>query len=147
MQNKLHTNIEYLKGVGPKRAEILQAELNIFTWGDLLHHFPFRYVDKSKFYTIEEIDENTQFIQIKGRLSALRLVGAARKMRLQGRFEDSTGSIDLVWFAKTDWIQKSLKVGADYIIYGKPNKFGRSYSITHPEIKTIGELKQSDHSL
>ena len=147
MQSKLHNNIEFLKGVGSKRAEILQKELNIFTWNDLIHHFPFRYVDKSKFYRIEEINEDTQFIQIKGVLKSMQLIGANRKKRLQGTFEDDSGSIDLVWFAKTDWIQKALKTGVEYVVYGKPKKFGRSFSITHPEIKTAGEIVKQNHSL
>ena len=147
MQSKLHNNIEFLKGVGSKRAEILQKELNIFTWNDLIHHFPFRYVDKSKFYRIEEINEDTQFIQIKGVLKSMQLIGANRKRRLQGSFEDDSGSIDLVWFAKTDWIQKALKTGVEYVVYGKPKKFGRSFSITHPEIKTAGEIVKQNHSL
>ena len=147
MQSKLHNNIEFLKGVGSKRAEILQKELNIFTWNDLIHHFPFRYVDKSKFYRIEEINEDTQYIQIKGVLKSMQLIGANRKRRLQGSFEDDSGSIDLVWFAKTDWIQKALKTGVEYVVYGKPKKFGRSFSITHPEIKTAGEIVKQNHSL
>ena len=147
MQSKLHNNIEFLKGVGSKRAEILQKELNIFTWNDLIHHFPFRYVDKSKFYRIEEVNEDTQFIQIKGVLKSMQLIGANRKRRLQGTLEDDSGSIDLVWFAKTDWIQKALKTGVEYVVYGKPKKFGRSFSITHPEIKTAGEIVKQNHSL
>mgnify|MGYP002629568708 CR=1 FL=1 len=147
MQSKLHNNIEFLKGVGPKRAEILQKELNIFTWSDLIHHFPFRYVDKSKFYSIEEINEATQYIQIKGTLISLSLVGANRKKRLHGTFKGETGSIDLVWFVKTDWIQKSLITGVEYVVYGKPKKFGRNFSITHPEMKTVGEIVDQSHSL
>ncbi|MFT5070731.1 MAG: ATP-dependent DNA helicase RecG [Chitinophagales bacterium] len=147
MQSKLHNNIEFLKGVGPKRAEILQKELNIFTWSDLIHHFPFRYVDKTKFYSIEEINEATQYIQIKGTLISLSLVGANRKKRLHGTFKGETGSIDLVWFVKTDWIQKSLKTGVEYVVYGKPKKFGRNFSITHPEMKTVGEIVDQSHSL
>ena len=147
MQSKLHNNIEFLKGVGPKRAEILQKELNIFTWSDLIHHFPFRYVDKSKFYSIEEINEATQYIQIKGTLISLSLVGANRNKRLHGTFKGETGSIDLVWFVKTDWIQKSLITGVEYVVYGKPKKFGRNFSITHPEMKTVGEIVDQSHSL
>ena len=147
MQSKLHNNIEFLKGVGPKRAEILQQELNIFTWSNLIHHFPFRYVDKSKFYSIAEINEATQYVQIKGKLTALHLIGANRKKRLHGTFKDETGTIDLVWFVKTDWIQKSLKTGVEYVVYGKPKKFGRNFNITHPEIKTAGEIVKQNHSL
>lgn len=147
MQSKLLNNIEFLKGVGPKRAEILQLEMKIFTWGDLIQHFPFRYVDKSKFYDIAEINDATQYIQIKGTLQNLRTIGAGRKMRLHGTFSDATGSLDLVWFSRIDWIQKSLKTNVEYVVYGKPKKFGRNYSITHPEIKTVGEINLQNHSL
>ncbi len=147
MQSKLENSIEFLKGVGPKRAEILQKELNIFTWGDLIQHYPFRYVDKSKFYTVSEVNEASQYIQLKGTLDSLQVAGSGRKTRLHGSFSDETGSIDLVWFTKTDWIRKSLKIGVEYVVYGKPNKFGRNFSITHPEIKTVGELVQKNNSL
>ena len=147
MQSKLLNNIEFLKGVGPKRAEILQLEMKIFTWGDLIHHYPFRYVDKSKFYNINEIDETTQHIQIKGFLRSLTTVGTGRKKRLHGTFQDETGSMDLVWFSRVDWILKSLKLNVEYIAYGKPKKFGRNYSITHPDIKTVGEVNKQNNTL
>ncbi|MCB0536832.1 MAG: ATP-dependent DNA helicase RecG [Bacteroidetes bacterium] len=147
MQAKLQNSIEYLKGVGPKRAELLQKELNIFTWEDLLHHYPFRYVDKSKFYEISAINNDTQYIQISGKLTELYTKGGGKKIRLHSTFEDNTGTIDLVWFSKIDWIQKSLKVGAEYVVYGKPKKYGRSYNISHPEIKTSGEIQQQTNVL
>lgn len=147
MQAKLQNNIEFLKGVGPKRAELLQKELQIFTWEDLLHHYPFRYVDKSQFYQISSINNDTQYIQIKGTLTQLYTKGAGKKIRLHGTFEDATGVMELVWFSRIDWIQKSLKTGAEYVVYGKPKKYGRIYSISHPEIKTSGEIAQQNNEL
>lgn len=147
MQSKLQNSIEFLKGVGPKRAEVLQQELNIFTWHDLIHHFPFRYVDKSKFYQIDEINDTTSYIQLKGKLLSLEFVGPPRRKRLHGAFQDETGQIDLVWFSKTDWITKYLKIGASYVVYGKPKRFGRKYSISHPEIKPLGDLENQKHQL
>lgn len=148
MSSKLHTSIEYLKGVGPQRAEILQKELNVFTWEDLLHCFPFRYVDKSSFYSINEINESTSYIQIKGVLQKLETIGFGKKIRLQGTFVDENNdSIQLVWFTKIDFIQKALKTKVEYVVYGKPNKFGRMYSITHPEMKTAGAVENQNHSL
>ena len=105
----LYTEIEYLKGVGPKRAESLQKELNIFTFKDLLNHFPFRYVDKTKFYKVKEIQSDTTYIQTKGEIRNLREAGSGRSKRLIADLIDSTGSIELVWFKGTKWIKNSIK--------------------------------------
>lgn len=109
METQLHKEIEFLKGVGPVRAEILQKELGIFTWGHLLMHYPFRYVDKSKFYTVSEVNEATQYIQLKGLIQNFRILGEKRARRLIADFKDETGSIELVWFQKPEWVLKSLK--------------------------------------
>ncbi|MEZ4930131.1 MAG: hypothetical protein R2777_09025 [Chitinophagales bacterium] len=124
MQSKLQNSIEYLKGVGPKSRTVAK-ELNIFTWEDLLHHYPFRYVDKSKFYEISAINNDTQYIQISGKLKNF-IPKVAVKNKIHGTFEDNTGTIDLVWFSKIDWIQKSLKVGAEYVVYGKPKNMAEA---------------------
>ncbi|MGB0886172.1 MAG: ATP-dependent DNA helicase RecG, partial [Chitinophagales bacterium] len=135
--DQLKKEIEFLKGVGPVRAEILQKELGIFTWGQLLMHYPFRYIDKSKFHKIAEINEASQYIQVKGKITNFNIVGAGRARRLVGNFKDDTGTIDLVWFQKPDWILKSLKENVEYIAYGKPKQFGYKFSIAHPEIKLV----------
>lgn len=147
MHNPLHKEIEFLKGVGPARAEILQKEANIFTWGDLLMYYPFRYVDKSKFYTISEINESTQYIQIKGIISHLELIGANKSQRLVARFQDESGAMELVWFQKPEWILKSIKTNVPYIAYGKPNAFNQKYSIVHPEIKLVSEASIAGNTL
>jgi ATP-dependent DNA helicase RecG len=147
MQPKLQTSIEFLKGVGPKKAELLQKELNIFTWEDLLRHFPFRYIDKSKFYTISSITEDSTYIQIKGKITGFQLLGPPRRQRLVGKFVDETGEMELVWFKSTDWILKSLKTGVEYVAYGKPAKFGRNFNMAHPEIKAVTEVVKESNAL
>lgn len=143
---KLQTSIEFLKGVGPNKAEVLQKELQIFTWEDLLKFYPFRYIDKSKFYTIAEIAEDGAYIQIRGKLTGFQLIGAMRKQRLVGKFQDETGEIELVWFKSAEWVIKSLKVGVEYVAYGKPTKFGSKFNIAHPEMKPITEVVQQQNA-
>lgn len=143
---KLQTSIEFLKGVGPNKAEVLQKELQIFTWEDLLKFYPFRYIDKSKFYTIAEIAEDGAYIQIRGKLTGFQLIGAMRKQRLVGKFQDETSEIELVWFKSAEWVMKSLKVGVEYVAYGKPTKFGSKFNIAHPEMKPITEVVQQQNA-
>lgn len=147
MQNQLHKEIEFLKGVGPVRAEVLQKELGIFTWGHLLMHYPFRYVDKSKFHSVSEVNEASQYIQLKGKIRAFRILGEKRARRLVADFYDETGSMELVWFQKPDWVLKSLKENLDYIIYGKPKQFGFKFNIAHPEIKLLSDASLAGNAL
>ena len=137
----LQTPIEYLKGVGPQRAELIQKELEIHTFDDLLHYFPFRYVDRSKIHTIKEINPYTQFVQLKGVVKGFKIEGVGRVKRLKAVFEDKTGTIDLVWFHGADWMMKNLKLNVEYVIFGKPNVFNNSYSIPHPEMDLATEQK------
>lgn len=147
MSRKIDNAVEYLKGVGPVKAEILKKELNIFTWADLLQHFPFRYVDKSSFHKIEAINEQTPYIQIKGKITGFQLLGQPRKQRLVAKFKDDTGIIDLVWFKSIKWIQQNLKTNIEYVVYGKPNKFGRVYNIAHPEVKPVTQASLEGNAL
>lgn len=139
MPSFFDTKIEFLKGVGPKRANLLKTELGIHTFADLLHHYPFRHEDRSRFYAIAEINEEMPSVQIKGRLSMSEVVGDGRKKRLVAHCSDSTGSIELVWFRGHKWIQDHLKPGAVYVVFGKPARFGRSFSIAHPEMELLEE--------
>ncbi|HNS29323.1 MAG TPA: ATP-dependent DNA helicase RecG [Tenuifilaceae bacterium] len=141
----LSMDIMYLPGVGPKRAELLRKELNIHTLNDLLYYFPFKYVDRSKFYTIAELNPDLPYIQIIGQVVSLREVGAGRAKRLTGIFSDSTGSIELVWFKGLKWVARSLKPIVKYVIYGKPTLFGNKINIAHPEVEEYipGQEKQS----
>ncbi|MBD1430502.1 ATP-dependent DNA helicase RecG [Sphingobacterium litopenaei] len=143
----LITPIEYLKGVGPQKADVLKKELQLFTIGDLLQYYPFRYIDRTQFHKIRQLHTDLIGAQVLGRLIELKEVGEKRAKRLVGIFKDETGSMELVWFQSVTFIQKSLKVGAAYIIYGKPTEFNGQISITHPEIelynsqeKKIGNL-------
>ena len=143
------TPIEYLKGVGPARAEVLKSELNIHTFGDLLTHYPFRYIDRTQFHKIKQLHPDMAAAQVIGRLIHIEEVGERRSKRLVGHFRDDTGTMELVWFQSISWLKKSLQAGAVYIIYGKPNVFNNQLSITHPEMELYkaGSPQQGSMSL
>ncbi|MCB9241984.1 MAG: ATP-dependent DNA helicase RecG [Flavobacteriales bacterium] len=130
------TPIEYLKGVGPQRAELLQQELGIFTFGDLLNHFPFRYIDRTKVHTVSELQPDMSHIQLRGVLTDLVEQGKPRQKRLTATFTDATGSVDLVWFKGVSYLKSSLKNGETYTLYGKPTVYNRRYNIAHPELES-----------
>ncbi|MCD6112662.1 MAG: ATP-dependent DNA helicase RecG [Bacteroidales bacterium] len=137
------TPIEYLKGVGPKRADLLKKELKIFTFYDLLTFFPFRYVDKSKFYNINQINNDFTYVQLCGKIISIDTIGSnIRNQRLVAKLEDNTGIIELVWFKGLKWIKNSLTLNKEYIVFGKPNYFKNKFNITHPEI----ELKEAHNN-
>ena len=143
----LHTPIEYVKGVGPQRGDVIKKELGIFTYGDLLGYFPFRYVDRTKFYKIREINPDSSSIQILGRLVSKEIIGEKRSRRLVAQLKDETGALELVWFQGVNWVEKSLQPGNVYIVFGKPNEFNGRLSMSHPELelynptaKKIGNL-------
>ncbi len=133
----LDSPIEYLKGVGPKRADLLRTELGIHTFRDLLFHFPFRYVDKTQFHRIREISAQSDAVQLKGILRRLSVMGEGRKKRLVGRLRDETGAIELVWFKGVRWLEQKLVVGQEYVVYGKVNTFRNTINIPHPEIEVV----------
>jgi len=130
----LQTPIEFLKGVGPKRAEILKKEFNISTFQDLLYYYPYRHIDKSQIYHVSDIMEDGGYIQLRGRISKVQVLGQQRTKRLAAQFTDETGSIDLVWFNGIKWVQEVLQKRTDFIIFGKPNLFNGHWSLTHPEL-------------
>jgi len=131
----LDTPIEYLKGIGPSRAEMLRKELDIYTFGDMLLYYPFRYVDRSKFYSVAEIDSESAWIQLKGRVTGMQTIGTGRVSRLVMTFRDQTGETELVWFQGSKWIKDKIVVGREYIVFGKPNLFNGRYNFTHPDIE------------
>ena len=139
MSNFLETKIEFLKGVGPLRAESLQKELGIFTFGDMLGHYPFRYEDRTRFFTVAETNETIPYVQLKGKIESIGIEGAARKKRLVAHFSDGTGTLELVWFQGINWALEKYKKGVEYVVFGKPNLYGRTISIAHPEIEPITE--------
>ncbi|MDX1445069.1 OB-fold nucleic acid binding domain-containing protein, partial [Lishizhenia sp.] len=135
MQTYLQTPIEYLKGVGSARAVLLQKELGVKTFEDLLEYYPFRYVDRTRFHTVRELRHLEGFAQLRGRITRIHTTGAGRGKRMVANFTDATGSIDLVWFKGLKWIEKSIKVGSEILVYGKAKRFGSNWNITHPEIE------------
>ena len=135
----LATPIEYLKGVGPHRAELLKKELNIFTFGDLLHHFPFRYIDRTSFYKINQLMPNTQYVQVIGKVMEKNVVGDGKGKRFVAYFADDTGEMELVWFQGLRWAEKTVEIGKKYIAFGKPGIFRGEYSIVHPDISPYEE--------
>ncbi|MCW3126663.1 MAG: ATP-dependent helicase RecG [Bacteroidetes bacterium] len=144
MSSFLATPIEYLKGVGPAKGEVMRKEFEIDTFRDLLYYYPFRYVDRSVIYQIKDINFDTQYIQLKGKINYFDMVGKGRAKRLVAGFVDSSGEIELVWFQGADWIQRVLKTNTEYILFGKPNYFNGEYNIAHPEIELASELKKDE---
>lgn len=132
----LDTTIEFLKGVGPKRAEILQKELGIYTYADLLGCYPFRYIDRTRFYKINELDADLPYVQILGRITGKETIGEKHKKRIVARMTDETGTIELVWFQSLKWVDENVMRGKVYIAFGKPTVFNGSYSISHPEMES-----------
>lgn len=139
----LNTSIEYLKGVGAAKADALRKELGIFTYGQLLQHYPFRYVDKTKFHKIKDIKEEGEYVQIKGILRRINTIGEGRKRRMTGVFRDDTGMMELTWFKGLSWVQ-NMQVGMEYIVYGKPSIYKGKVSIIHPDMTLLTEVKKGN---
>ncbi len=135
----LNTPIEYLKSVGPQKAEILKKELRIFKYGDLLAFYPFRYVDRTKFYKVKEINADLPFVQLRGKITNTKMVGVKRAQRFVATFADETGSLELVWFQGAKWIAEKIKphVTNEYIVFGRPSVFNGTFNISHPEIDPV----------
>lgn len=131
----LKTPVEYLKGVGTQRADILKKDLAIFTYQDLLEHYPFRYIDRTRFYKIRELNGELPVVQILGRIVSKDIIGEKQAKRLVANFKDETGSIELVWFQSLKWVDKIIQQGAVFMIFGKPAIFNGRISITHPEVE------------
>lgn len=128
------TDIKFLAGVGPKKAEILNKEINVYSVEDLLYYFPYKYIDRSRIYFIHEIDGNMPYIQLRGRITSFETHGEGRKKRLVGKFTDGTGTIDLVWFQGGKFITDKYRLNLPYIVFGKPTMFGDKFNIAHPDI-------------
>ncbi|MDA0196760.1 MAG: ATP-dependent DNA helicase RecG [Bacteroidetes bacterium] len=139
MPSFLDTKIEYLKGVGPNKAELLNKELGVFTYYDLITYYPFRYEDRSVITPISGISPEMQQVQLSGIIKGFKQIGHGRKVRLVANFIDETGQVELVWFTGATWILNKLKAGIPYIVYGKPTLFGRTINIAHPEIDPVSD--------
>ena len=149
----LNTPIEFLKGVGPKRADVLKSELFIYTFRDLLCHYPFRYIDRSSTKTIKDITQGQGDIQLIVQITDIKELGQPRKKRLVATAKDDTGFVQLVWFKGIKWIKSSIELGQQYVLFGKPNLFGGSWNFNHPELELeeknknkIGVLQPVYHS-
>jgi len=142
MNNILSTPIEYLKGVGPKRGDILRKEASIFTFGDLMHYFPFRYIDKSAYQKVKDIPLEQGAVQLKGQIIGYKEVKFGKGKRLEVRFQDDTGVIDLIWFKGGKWIIPKLEVGGWVKVYGKAKQFGPKFNIAHPDIEFLNSPKE-----
>lgn len=134
MSTLAHTDIQYLSGVGPQRAEMLRKELGITTLNDLLYYFPYKHIDRSRLYYIHEIDGNMPYIQLRGKILSYEIAGTGRKERTIAHFSDGTGIIDLVWFQYGKYIQKRYIIGKEFIVFGKPTVFNGRINIAHPDI-------------
>ncbi|MBI3219132.1 MAG: ATP-dependent DNA helicase RecG [Bacteroidetes bacterium] len=136
------TSLEFLKGVGPQRAALLQKELKLFTFGDLIQHYPFRYEDRTRFYSLREVNELMPFIQVKGKITDIELIGDKFKRRLVAYFTDGEGEIELVWFQGINWVMQKVKPNVDYVVFGKPSRYGSKLSMAHPEIDVLTEKSE-----
>jgi len=146
-QYNSNTSISYLKGVGPSRADLLKKELGIRTFGDLINFFPHRYIDRTQFYKINQLQQNSAEIQIVGKITSIKTVQQKRGSRLVATFIDETGTIELVWFRGVKWIKDSIKINTPYVIFGKTNYFNGNFSMPHPEMELLTEYKKSLRSV
>ncbi len=135
----LHTPIEYLKGIWTARAAILKLELHIFTFNDLLRLYPFRYVDRTKFYKVKEVNDTQVFVQLRGKIVGTQMLGEKRTLRFVAMFMDDTGKLELVWFQGAKWFSENIKpdMNKEYVVFGKPTEFKGKYNIPHPEIEPV----------
>ncbi len=133
-------DIKFLPGVGPRKAELFNKELSVYTVEDLLRHYPYRYVDRSRFHKIRDIRDNSQYVQIKGQFLKFEKIGTGRSQRLSAIFTDGDHNIELVWFKGIRFIENKYKAGVTYVVFGKPSEFNRQFNFVHPEVETLSEL-------
>ena len=138
----LATAVEFLKGVGPERADVLKKEADVYTFGDLLKLYPYRYIDRTRFYSTQHIDNTQTFIQLKGKIKDIREVGEGRAKRLTALFYDNDGTVELVWFQGVKWLLKSLDTKETYVLFGKPSWFNGKLNITHPELEKLASFNE-----
>ena len=137
MPNFFDTSIEFLKGVGPQKAALIGKEMGLFCYGDLIQHYPFRYEDRTRFYRIADVQAELPFVQIKGQIRRMEIVGEMRKKRLVAHFQDESGEMELVWFKGIAWVSQKLRPGVNYVVFGKPTAFGRKINMAHPEVEVL----------
>ncbi|MDD4490004.1 MAG: ATP-dependent DNA helicase RecG [Paludibacter sp.] len=135
-----HLDIKFLPGVGPKKADLLAKELNVRSVDDLVRHYPYKYIDRSRFYYLHEISENMPFIQVKGQILRFDKIGTGRGQRLSAIFSDGKDTIELIWFQGIKFVLEKYKTGITYVIFGKPSFFNGKFNIAHPEIDLPAQL-------
>lgn len=140
MENILQNKIEFVKGVGPAKSEILKKELGYHSWNDLLHHFPIRYIDRTQFYAIRDLKHDMHSAQIKGVIVNFKEIGVGRTSRLTAILKDHSGTMELVWFKGASWVKKTIIPGQSYVVFGKPNWFNGKFSMPHPELTPLSEF-------
>lgn len=143
MSGIFDTKIEFLKGVGPQRAALINKELNIFTYGELIQHYPFRYEDRTKFFKIRELNAELENVQVIAKIRQVELIGVGGKRRLVAHVADETGEMEMTWFKGIQWVQPKLPAGATFIFYGKPALYGRKWSIAHPEMEPLSAANET----
>ena len=143
IQNLLQTPIEYLKGVGPNRADLFKKELNISTYRDLINFFPNRYIDKTGFYKVAQLQQNSSEVEIVGKIVHLKMVEQKKGKRLVADFVDDTGRMELVWFRGHKWIRENIKLNTPYVIFGKTNFYSGMFSMPHPELELVSDYKRN----
>jgi ATP-dependent DNA helicase RecG len=142
----LESEIIYLKGVGPQRAEVMKSELHIITRNDLLNYFPFRYMDRSQIIRVRDVISDAAYVQLMGEIISLKEIGTGPGKRLTATFRDSSGEIELVWFKSVKWLVKNLILKKPYMLYGKPTEFKGRYNISHPELELVEDSRISQGS-
>ncbi len=135
MSTLLDQDIKYLPGVGPKRALLLNKELSIHNCGDFLYYFPYKYIDRTRIYTIKEISSSIPYIQLQGKIISMEEVGEGRKKRLVARFADQTGTVELIWFQGVNWTKQNIHLNKEYLLFGRPSSFNGKISIAHPDLE------------
>ena len=143
----LDTPIAFIKGVGPSRADVLKKDLGLFTFQDMLAHYPFRYIDRTKYFKINQINPDSQYIQIVGRVINKKVIGDKRAKRIVAVFKDETGIMELVWFQSLKWVDENIVVGTAYVAFGKPVLFNGTFSISHPEMESYQNKPQGRGNL
>ncbi len=143
----LNSELTYLNGIGPARAKLLGEELHLFTWRDLLYYFPYKHIDRSRLYSVSELTADMPFVQLKGHFTNFTESGEGRKKRLVGRFTDGEGAVEVVWFNGVRYLKSSLKLGREYILFGRPGVFGGRLNIQHPDVDPADSLMLSRMSM
>ena len=147
MSSFFETKIEYLKGVGPQKGVLLNKELGIFTYGDLIQHYPFRYEDKTRIHHITDLTKDSPYVQVKGVIIASKLEGPPRRQRLVVRFKDETGEVELIWFRGIQWVLKRIQLNVEYVVFGKPSLFNNRITFSHPDLESYTALKEGESFL